>query len=113
MRGASTPIVIRNMSPEFADSSAEDEGIWTNGGSETTVYGSVHQRASEDVDEGTTGQLSEQRNIICRIPLDCGVTYGDEIVLSGLNPVLNGVYEIDSLMYTRTHLRAECRRTLR
>jgi len=113
MRGARTEIVIRNMSASFATSAAEDEGIWSNTGAETTVYGSVHQNNSEDVDEGTTGQLSEQRNLICRIPLDCGVTYGDEIVLSGLNPVLNGVYEIEALMYTRTHLRADCRRTLR
>lgn len=113
MRGAPTPIVIRNMSAGYANSSAEDEGIWTNAGSDTTVYGSVHQKSSEDVDEGTTGQLSEQRNVICRIPLDAPVTYGDQIVLSGINPVVNGTYEIDALMYTKTHVRAECRRTLR
>jgi len=113
MRGASTAIVIRNMNATFANAAAEDEGIWSNTGAQTTVFGSVHQKNSEDVDEGTTGQLSEQRNLICRIPLDCGVTYGDEIILSGLNPVLNGTYEIESLLVTRTHLRAECRRTLR
>ena len=113
MRGARTPIVIRNMSAEFADSAAEDEGIWTNGGTDTTVYGSVHQNASEDVDESTTGQLSEERNVVCRIPLEASVTYGDQIVLSGLHPVLNGTYEIDALLYTKTHVRAECRRTMR
>jgi hypothetical protein len=113
MRGAATAIVIRNMSAEFADSSAEDEGIWTNGGNDTTVYGSVHQQSSEDVNEGTVGQMSEERHIICRIPLDASVTYGDQIVISNINPVINGTYEIDSLMYTKTHVRAECRRTLR
>lgn len=113
MRGARTPIVIKNMTATFANEIDEDEGIWTNGGSETTVYGSVHQNASEDVDESTTGQLSEQRNIICRIPLSASVTYGDQIIISGINQVINGTYEIDSLLYTRTHLRAECRRTLR
>lgn len=113
MRGARTPIVIKNMTATFANEIDEDEGIWTNGGSETTVYGSVHQNASEDVDESTTGQLSEQRNIICRIPLSASVTYGDQIIISGVNQVINGTYEIDSLLYTRTHLRAECRRTLR
>jgi hypothetical protein len=101
------------MEPDFADQSAEDEGIWTNEGSDVTVYGSIHQKNSEDVDEGTTGQLSEERNIICRIPLSASVTYGDQIVIENIHPVLNGVYEIDSLLYTKTHLRAECRRTLR
>ena len=113
MRGARTPITIRNMEPDFANQSAEDEGIWTNDGSDTTVYGSTHQKNSEDVDEGTTGQLSEERNIVCRIPLSASVTYGDQIVISNIHPVLDGIYEIDSLLYTRTHLRAECRRTLR
>lgn len=113
MRGASTAIVIRNMSAVFVDASAEDEGIWTNGGSDTTVYGSVHQKASEDVNENTVGQTSEERHIVCRIPLDASVTYGDQIVISNINAVINGVYEIDSLMYTKTHVRAECRRTLR
>jgi hypothetical protein len=113
MRGAATAIVIRNMSAEFADSAAEDEGIWTNGGSDTTIYGSVHQKMSEEVNESTVGQLSEQRNIICRIPLSASVTYGDQIVIADINPVINGTYEIDSLMYTKTHVRAECRRTLR
>jgi hypothetical protein len=113
MRGARTAIIVRNMEPDFADQSAEDEGIWTNEGSDVTVYGSIHQKNSEDVDEGTTGQLSEERNIICRIPLSASVTYGDQIVIENIHPVLNGVYEIDSLLYTKTHLRAECRRTLR
>lgn len=113
MRGAPTPIVIRNMSAGYVNSSAEDEGIWTNAGTDTTVYGSVHQKASEEVNESTVGQISEERNIICRIPLNASVTYGDQIVISNINPVINGVYEIDSLMYTRTHVRAECRRTLR
>lgn len=97
----------------YANSSAEDEGIWTNTGSNTTVLGSVHQNNSEDVNESTTGQMSEQRNIVCRIPLDAPITYGDQIVLADINPVLDGTYEIDALLYTKTHLRAECRRTMR
>lgn len=113
MRGAPTPIIIRNMSAEFADAAAEDEGIWTNGGSDTTVFGSVHQKNSEEVNESTTGQLSDHQNIICRIPLGTAVTYGDEIVLANFHPVLNGTYEINSLLFTKTHLRAECRRTLK
>lgn len=113
MRGARTPIVIKNMNPSFANGSAEDEGIWSNGGSDTTVYGSVHQISSEDVDESTTGQLSEQRNITCRIPLSAAVTYGDQIILADIHPVMNGTYEIDELLYTKTHIRAVCRRTLR
>lgn len=113
MRGARTPIVIKNLSATFATQMDEDEGIWVNGGSQTTVYGSVHQKSSEDVDESTTGQISEQRNIVCRIPLSASVTYGDEIIISGVNQVVNGTYEIDSLLYTQTHLRAECRRTMR
>lgn len=113
MRGARTPIVIKNMVPAFANSAAEDEGIWSSSGSEVTVYGSVHQKASEDVDEGTTGQMSEERNIVCRIPLDAAITYGDQIIINNFHPVVNGTYEIDALLYTRTHVRAECRRTLR
>jgi len=113
MRGARTPIIIKNMVPAFANSSAEKEGIWTNGGTETTVFGSIHQKSSEDVDEGTTGQLSEERNILCRVPLDADITYGDQIIIENFHPVINGTYEIDALLYTRTHVRAECRRTMR
>lgn len=113
MRGAMNPITIKNMSASFSNSASEDEGIWINAGAETVVYGSVHQKLSEEVSEGTTGQLSEQRNLICRIPLGADITYGDQIVLSDIHPVLNGTYEIHFLMYTRTHVRAECRKTLR
>jgi hypothetical protein len=91
----------------------EAEGIWSNTGADTTVYGSVHQKASEDVMENTVGQISEERNIVCRLPLSASVTYGDQIVISNFHQVVNGVYEIDSLLYTKTHIRAECRRTLR
>jgi hypothetical protein len=110
MRGARTPIVIRNMVAGYAN---EAEGIWSNTGADTTVYGSVHQKASEEVMENTVGQISEERNIICRLPLSASVTYGDQIVISNFHQVVNGVYEIDSLLYTKTHIRAECRRTLR
>jgi hypothetical protein len=113
MRGARTPIVIKNMVPAFANAAAEDEGIWTNGGTEVTVLGSIHQKASEDVDEGTTGQMSEERNIICRVPLSADISYGDQIIIEDFHPVMNGTYEIDALLYTRTHVRVECRRTLR
>lgn len=113
MRGAMNQITIKNMSASFSSSASEDEGIWTNSGAETTVYGSVHQTLSEEVNESTTGQLSEQRNVICRLPLGASVTYGDQIILSDIHPVLNGTYEIHFLMYTKTHVRAECRRTLR
>lgn len=113
MRGARTPIKILNMSPGYASLANEDEGIWVNSGADTTVLGSIHQRLSEDVDDGTTGQMSEQRNIICRLPLSASVTYGDQIIIEDFHPVMNGTYEIDSLMYTRTHVRAECRRTMR
>jgi len=110
MRGARTPIVIRNMVAGYVN---EAEGIWNNTGADTTVYGSVHQRASEEVMENTVGQLSEKRNIVCRLPLSASVTYGDQVVIDNFHQVVNGTYEIDSLLYTRTHIRAECRRTMR
>jgi hypothetical protein len=110
MRGARTAITIKNMTPGFAN---QAEGIWTNVGTDTTVFGSIHQKNSEDVDESTTGQMSEERNIVCRLPLSASVTYGDQIVVGGFHQVVDGTYEIDALLYTRTHIRAECRRTLR
>lgn len=113
MRGATTAITIRNMSPDFANQDSEDEGIWSNVGADVVVTGSIHQKNSQDVDEGTAGQLSEERYLICRIPLSASVTYGDQIVVADNHPVLNGTYEIQSLLFTKTHVRAECRRTLR
>jgi hypothetical protein len=91
----------------------EAEGIWNSTGSDTTVYGSIHQKASDEINETTVGQLSEERNIVCRLPLSASVTYGDQIVITNVHQVLNGTYEIDELMYTKTHIRAVCRRTLR
>jgi len=113
MRGATHTITIKNMSPSFANQTFEDEGIWSNTGASASVVGSVHQKISEDISESTTGQMTEQRNVICRLPLSADVTYGDQIIISGIHAVLNGTYEIDALLYTRTHIRADCRRTLR
>jgi hypothetical protein len=97
----------------FANGTAESEGIWTSVGGDVTVLGSVHQRRSEDVQDNTTGQMSEQRNIVCRMPLSASVTYGDQIVIENFHAVVNGIYEIDALEFTKTHIRAECRRTMR
>ena len=113
MRGAPHVITIKNMSASFANSTHEDEGIWSNSGTSSSVFGSVHQKISEDISEGTTGQLTEQRNVICRLPLSTDVTHGDQIVIADIHAVLNGTYEIDALLYTLTHIRADCRRTLR
>lgn len=113
MRGATTSITIRNMVAGFSSNANTTEGIWTNTGSNTVVLGSVHSKASEEVDETTTGQRTEERNVVCRIPLSAPITHGDEIIISGVHSVLNGTYEVESLLYTRTHVRAECKRTMR
>lgn len=46
MRGATTAIIIRNMSPDFANQDSEDEGIWSNVGADVVVTGSIHQKLS-------------------------------------------------------------------
>ncbi len=113
MRGATTAITIRNMVAGFSSEGNTTEGIWTNTGSDTVVLGSVHAKASETVDETTAGQVTEERNVVCRIPLSASITHGDEIVIADVHSVLNGTYEVEALRYTRTHVRAECKRTMR
>ena len=56
------------------------------------------------------GQYGERIVSIARLPLDTNVSQGDKIVISGKNQVVDGIYEVDAVLYTHTHLRVQTRR---
>lgn len=113
MRGQRTAIIIRDVCGEFDTEYDETEGIWCAGATDTVVYGSVHQKISEEANDATIGQLGERRKIVVRVPLDSPISYGDQIVITGINQIINGIYEIEGISFTRTHLRAVGRRTIK
>jgi hypothetical protein len=114
MRGARVPIVIRSLdlaSPSLVN----EEGIWSStlAVDDTTVYGSVHQNPNpSEMDATNTGQIGEERRIVCRIPLTADINYGDQVVLSGVHDVIDGTYEVEGIAITKTHLRVVGRRAL-
>lgn len=113
MRGQRTPIIIRDVCGEFDTEYDETEGIWCAGATDTVVYGSVHQKISEEANENVVGQVGERRRIVVRVPLDSPISYGDQIIINGINQIINGIYEIEGISFTRTHLRAVGRRMVK
>jgi len=113
MRGATTLIKVRHHNPNSIDYINQSEGIWTILADDVSVYGSVHQDAAREINSDAIGQIGEERKIVIRLPLSTDIEYGDLIVLENLNSVLNGTYEVEGIAFTKTHLRAFCRRSLK
>ena len=56
------------------------------------------------------GQYGERIVSIARLPVSAAVSQGDKLVIEGKNPTVDGIYEVDAVLYTRTHLRVQTRR---
>jgi hypothetical protein len=109
MRGAFENITVRRKTSTTVNS----EGLWTPVVSNTVVRGSLHQKFSEEGQPGELGQYGERRKLIARIPKNSTVSINDQIVISG-NAIsgLNATYTIEGIVYTKTHIRLEIRKTV-
>ena len=108
MRGAYQDIIVRTKSSATVDA----EGVWTPAVTDTHYRGSFHQRTTEEAQPGDVGKYGERRMLVVRLPGNAVVTNNDLIVLEGYNTVINGVYVIEGMKFTRTHLTLDVRRTL-
>lgn len=109
MRGAFENITVRRKTSVTIDS----EGLWTPVVSNTVYRGSLHQKFSEEGQPEELGQYGERRRLIARIPGGSTVSMNDEIVISGnVISALNATYTIEGIIYTKTHIRLEIRRTI-
>lgn len=108
MRGAFEQITVRRKSSVTVDA----EGVWTPVLTDTTYKGSIHQKFTEEGQPVDLGKYGERRSLVVRLPKQTSVVNNDQIVISGYHDSMDGVYEIEGLIYTHTHLRLEIRRTL-
>ena len=92
--------------------SINSEGVWSQSTTDTVVQGSFHvdERAYE-ISPESIGRFGQRIRGVVRLPRTSVVRDEDQIVVSGFHTSVNGVYEILSVMYTRTHLRLEIRKT--
>jgi hypothetical protein len=109
MRGAFERIIVRRKLSAVVNS---DEGTWSDVTEDHAYIGSIHQKFTEEAQPNEVGKYGERRLLILRMPLNTAVTNNDLVVLSGYNAQLNGVYVIEGLSWTRTHIRLDVRRTL-
>lgn len=110
MRGAFESIVIRRKGAATID--ADGEGIWTPSTTDTTYKGSIHQKYASEGLPDELGQYGERRKLIVRLPKSTSVVNNDEVVIAGYHDSMDGVYVIEGIIYTHTHLRLEIRRTI-
>lgn len=104
MRGANHSLRIRARTPS---TDAEGRVSYTN--SDTTVQGHVSVRAVEAMTPDSRGQFVQQLRGVALVPLGTTVTDNDQVVVTGVNTVVNGTYDIDTVQYTRVHLRLALR----
>ena len=104
MRGARHSLTVRQRS-----ATADTEGRVSYSNSDSTVKGSVTMRAADRLTPDDRGQFAQQETCIALVPLGTTITDNDQIVVAGIDSNINGTYDIDSIQYTRIHLRLALR----
>jgi hypothetical protein len=107
MRGQIDNIIVRKVS---AGEIVDDHGGWVPTIIDTLVKGSFHHTLMYDRNPEIGGQYGERIVSIARLPVDTDVSQGDKLVIEGKNPTVDGIYEVDAVLYTRPHLRVQTRR---
>jgi len=108
MRAAYQDIIVRTKSAGATDA----EGVWTPTITDTHYRGSFHQKFTEEAQPNEVGKYGERRLLVIRLPITATVKSNDLIVLEGYNYAVDGVYVIEGLSFTKTHLKLDVRRTL-
>jgi len=98
MRGASHSFVVRSRTP-----SVDAEGQISYADSDTTVKGRVMIRNADALEPA--GSRSFQSEAIAWVPVGTTVSDADQIVVSGMDSLLNGTYDIQGIQHTPMHYR--------
>ena len=101
MRGARDIIKVRRATT--GAHSVDNEGMWSPDFVDTEVQGSFHD---------TLGRFGQRLEGVVRLPLETLVSDVDQIVIDDILDQFDGVYQIENIQYTITHLRVQIRRTL-
>ena len=111
MRGFIDNIIVRKLTTVGgATVSISSDGTWSIDHVDEIVKGSFHQRLMYDRGPEMGGQYGQRIVAVARLPLGVNVSQGDQIVISGKHPSVDGVYEINAVMLTPSHQRVEVRR---
>ena len=111
MRGFKDTIIIRRLTVASEDDFViQSDGSWAMGVIDVTVRGSFHHELMYDRNPDLGGQYAERIMAIARLPLNTVIGQKDQIVIQNNNAVLNGIYEVDAVMHTPSHLRVSARR---
>jgi hypothetical protein len=104
MRGAQHSLTIRQRTP-----TTDTEGRVSYANSDSSVRGHVSSGTVDALDPGDRGQYGQLMTAVALVPTGTTVTDNDQIVVAGIDAILNGIYNIDSIQYTRLHLRLALR----
>jgi hypothetical protein len=98
MRGGSHTLTVRTRTP-----TVDAEGQISYADSDATVKGRVMITNVGIGDDG--GKNTNQPEAVAWVPTGTTVTDAAQIVVAGLDPFLNGTYNIDTIQHTSSHLR--------
>ena len=104
MRGARHSLTVRQRS-----ATTDTEGRVSYSNSDSAVKGSVTMRAVDTLTPDDRGQFAQRETCVALVPLGTTITDNDQIVVAGIDSTINGTYDIDSIQYTRIHLRLALR----
>jgi len=111
VRGFVDNIILRKLTTVGGASvSISSDGSWSIDHVDEVVKGSFHHRLMYDRGPEMGGQYGQRIVAVARLPLSVNVSQGDQIVISGKHASIDGVYEINAVMVTPTHQRAEVRK---
>ena len=99
MRGGSHTLTVRTRTPTV---NAEGQVSYSN--SDATVKGRV-MVPNTDVMTAETGKSTNQPQAVAWVPSGTSVTDDAQIVVSGLDSLLNGTYNIQAIQHTPMHMR--------
>ena len=98
MRGGSHILTVRTRTP-----TVDTEGQISYANSDATVKGRVMITNVGIGDDG--GKPTNQPEAVAWVPTGTTVTDAAQIVVAGLDSLLNGTYNIDAIQHTPSHTR--------
>jgi hypothetical protein len=105
MRGAIHDIQILTRSVSLPDA-------FGRGGAITTATTVVRGRAMllRNTEQNADGQYAEDEDLVVALPLGAVVSPKDQIVLDGVDPAMDGIFEVMYVNWAQAHLEVGCRR---
>ena len=98
MRGGSHTLTVRTRTP-----TVDTEGQVSYSNADATVKGRVMITNVGIGDDG--GKNTNQPEAVAWVPTGTTVTDAAQIVVAGLDSLLNGTYNIDAIQHTPSHVR--------